>query len=534
MCIESAILRFRDLATNPGDTITKHSDIIKEKGFVWWGWWHKSGESIPGDTFRGFVRQIDRDGFIETYLLDTGLNYLHQAKIKEIKWDNCYKNIDSPDWDYTPAYYKKRQCKAWFKITEIKAVDNVREALQAFSYVDVNEFFEAKDSVFKDFNDKQISSIKELKHQDRSIWFVRSYREGDSIDERLFYEADLIRRSNFPKKIIESNSSYVLWLSDLHFSESKHAFPLSSHEQAGKKLSKVIIDDLEEQGIYEVGAIIITGDLTWAAKEIEYDLCMGFIEDMMSWSNLSSNQIIICPGNHDIAFSDTSWEKDAIVKRAINDAKKNYVKFYTDLYSVVPNPFLASGRRILLNKSVVLEIASLNSSYLNQIKDVFQGHGYVGQEQLGFVVDEMEWRGDTDSSLQPYKIVILHHHLVPVVPEELALYGKFLSVVYDAGALCDWMVKHQIRLVLHGHMHHTKIVKESRVIRNTSGDLQWHEYTIASLGSTGVKYGAESEGRFNVYGIIDFTREDAKLSVRNIAPKVIDGLTNKTNISTSV
>ena len=44
---KTLILRFRDLVTNKGETIQKHANICKEKGFVWWGWWNKAGEQVP-------------------------------------------------------------------------------------------------------------------------------------------------------------------------------------------------------------------------------------------------------------------------------------------------------------------------------------------------------------------------------------------------------------------------------------------------------------------------------------------------------
>jgi hypothetical protein len=49
----SIILRFRDLSTPAGTTtIDEHKKIISERGYVWWGWWHKQGETVPEQAYR--------------------------------------------------------------------------------------------------------------------------------------------------------------------------------------------------------------------------------------------------------------------------------------------------------------------------------------------------------------------------------------------------------------------------------------------------------------------------------------------------
>lgn len=239
----------------------------------------------------------------------------------------------------------------------------------------------------------------------------------------------------------------------------------------------------------------------------------------MSSSTLTPNQIILCPGNHDIAFSDEPWKKGKIVPAVTEESKKNFERFYSDLFSVVPNLYLASGRRFLLARSFVVETASFNSSYLRQTKDVFQGQGFVGAEQRDLVAAEMSWRESDGSMPRPFRVVLLHHHLVPVIPEELAVYEQQSSLVYDAGALCNWVVKHRVNLVLHGHMHQTKVVREARSLGLVEGNAQWHEFAVASLGSTGVDLNHNQLDRRNVYGLLEFSNKGVRLRIREIYPK---------------
>jgi hypothetical protein len=534
MSIETMILRFRDLSTNVGETIRFHQARINERGYAWWGWWHKAGETIPSGTFQALMSIIDKEGCLAVFLFDTGTGTLYPAKIDEIRWDSRFQEIESPSWDATPDYYEGRKLKAWFKLTDIGNGIKDDAVLREWSYVEVDELFVTKKSIFQDFNGKQVSSCEELRHQEKTIWFIRHFKPGDAIREILLYDTSRVQPSDFPENIIESHSARLLWLSDLHFSTDHHAFPSTEGVQSGNKLAEAIRKDLDAQGFQEIGGIVLTGDLTWRASKEEFTLVRSFLDDIMSWSTLTPNQIVLCPGNHDIAFSDKPWEKGALVTEATGESKKNFEQFYSELFSVAPNLYLASGRRFLLARSFVLEIASFNSSYLRQTKDVFQGQGFVGDGQRDLVAKEMSWRESDGSAPRPFRVVLLHHHLVPVIPDELAVYDQQSSLVYDAGALCNWVVKHRVNLVLHGHMHHTKVVREARSLGLVEGNTQWHEFTVASLGSTGVDLSHNQLDRRNVYGLLEFSNKSVRLRIREIHPKDPDRSVDPTIVNVEI
>jgi DNA repair exonuclease SbcCD nuclease subunit len=522
MSVETMILRFRDLGRNAGETINLHQAKIRPHTYTWWGWWHKAGETIPSETFRALSNIIDKAGSLNVLLFDTGTSTLYPATITEMRWDPRFEEIDSPEGDATPDYYRGRKFKAWYRMTNIGDPTKDAAQLREWSYVDIHEFFETKKTIFKDFDGKQVSSFEELRHQDRTIWFVRRFRAGDKVHEILLYDTSRTHPTNFPEQIIESHSARLLWLSDIHFSKNHHAFPIQDDMQKGNRLAEAIRKDLEALGFKEVGGIIITGDLTWQGSEDEFNLVRSFLRDIMSWSTLTQEQVIICPGNHDIRFSTKPWETGKLVPKASEDSTKNFEKFYTDFFSVQPNEYLACGRRFLLARSFVMELVSLNSSRLRQTEDVFQGQGFVGDDQRTFVASEMKWRDFDENAPRPLRIALLHHHVVPVVPDDVATYGQQLSLVYDAGALCNWIVKHRINLVLHGHMHHTKVVKETRSLGLLEHNAQWHQFTIASMGSTGVELNHNLLDRKNVYGLIEFSKTGIRLRVREITPKDTD------------
>ena len=151
----SIMLRFRDLSTPPGTTITEHQQIVDSKGFVWWGWWNKQGEKVPEEAFRA-INKASTGKPLDVFLFDTGRNELHRAKLVEIAWNSQLDPVSAPDRTATPDYYGDSRYYAWFKLSRIESIVQPEGDLANWSYVRVDEFFDTKKSVFEAFYDKQI------------------------------------------------------------------------------------------------------------------------------------------------------------------------------------------------------------------------------------------------------------------------------------------------------------------------------------------------------------------------------------------
>ncbi len=113
------ILRFRDLVTPVGDTVQQHKDIIRQSGYVWWGWWKRPYEQIPTNLLLDIHRELP----IEIYLFDSGgINgqlHLYQATLDEIAQTPTGSTIQSPEPSLTPSYYNNNWLSVWFKLTTI-------------------------------------------------------------------------------------------------------------------------------------------------------------------------------------------------------------------------------------------------------------------------------------------------------------------------------------------------------------------------------------------------------------------------------
>jgi hypothetical protein len=377
--VKTLILRFRDLSTDPGQTIASHRQIINKQKYVWWGWWNKFGERVPVNLFTKLNSQMEKSA-LELYLFDAGANELRVALCTEIQWAEEGKRMPSPDPKRTPEYYKKQQYFAWFKFTDIAETTSDVALLKKLTYVDVPDFFESSTSRFAPFYGKRVESIDELQHQNRTIWFVRASRRGDGtgpVDTSL---ATLGKpQSPFSTDPLGSHSSTLLWLSDIHF--GNQSFPIAS-DHVRKNLSQALEIDLKQSGFNSVAALIVSGDLTWKNEKSEFRTVEQFLNSLLSWSNLDWNRVVFCPGNHDLSFSEDPSKKGEPATLAPGQAKQHYADFYKNFYSHDSNEFLSCGRRLLIGNAVPVDVICVNSSLLEQVKKAFQGHGFVGDAQL--------------------------------------------------------------------------------------------------------------------------------------------------------
>lgn len=503
----SLVLRFRDLVTTPGDSLELHRKLLgPKKPRVWWGWWNKAGERAPAEVFQHLQEIAHRDG-LPVYLFDSGRARLHRARCTDIQWRSA--PFPSPKRTATPAYYRDQQYVAWFELAEIEAEETPPAELHQWSYYRVDAFFQNVPSRFETFYDKRVSSLEELRQQDRSVWFVRPFEPQHRTHEVSLLDARTLSPDNFPSDFQQLEEDTLLWLSDPHYSvDGHHAF--ARLDRPGERPGERTLDHAiqRELGDRKVGGLLISGDLTWKSHPSEFEQAKDMIWRLFGGMPY---RVAICPGNHDLAFSKDPADKNARIGTVAADARAAWSEFYTRLYYLPPDPLLASGRRFLVGNAVPVEVACLNSSHLQQYPEAFQGHGFVGDDQLDRVADRMGWSRHSPRSM-PFRMVMLHHHVVPVTHRELPKAHQSYSVVLDAVALLRWCVRHGVRLILHGHMHQPHVSRLS--LRRDDGG--WHEITIASMGSSGVEQTHLGEVAKNTFGLLRFGEAGVDITFHTI------------------
>lgn len=479
---DTIILRFRDLVTSNDETIQKHQSIIIDHEYVWWAWWKKGNETLPVAEFADLGVKAEGNT-LNIFLVDSGQNKLYIAECSsiKIKKDNgCY----SPEKEKTPEYYRDKQYYAWFKINNIEACDE--EELKKYSYVNVKSLFISKDEDYSEFDNKKVHSIKELIQQNRTVWFIRKATDNDLNYEIILLNAEHIQPKHFSKRFYQSSGNTILWLSDLHLSDSEFKTKTSSTKWT-------LVEHIKNSGVKlkDIDGLIISGDITSYGKKEGFDEASLLLLDINRelTKPLSSENIIICPGNHDFGIENGKLEDNVEPKRiATNSNNAEYFSnFYNYTYNLPPNEYFACGKKLLLSSGHAIEIVALNSLILQQYTN-FESHGFISQEQLDFVTNEMEW---TDKNYNyTTRIVVMHHHYLPTCYTEKVDTKRASSVIYDADRLMQWLIKYNVRLLLHGHKHKSffsQINYPANVAASQIDTNEMKTLTVVGMGSTGAR-----------------------------------------------
>jgi hypothetical protein len=163
---EGIILLFRDLVTQPGESIAFHSELILEHGFCWWGWWKKPIEDVPVDLF---LRMADQPREFSVRLFDTGHHKLFNATYSAIEVAGSDSMMRSPDISKTPTYYQHLKCAVWLKVTAIEEDLSASTSLQNFTYAGFPSW---RTNRYAPYIDQRISSFEELDEMQVTMWHV--------------------------------------------------------------------------------------------------------------------------------------------------------------------------------------------------------------------------------------------------------------------------------------------------------------------------------------------------------------------------
>lgn len=111
------VLRFRDLVTEAGGTIAEHRRILRQREYVWWGWWRRQAEHIPRTTL-GELFTSDGPGRVSVILFDSGTLELCSTYASQVVVAPTNLGIHTPEFDATPDYYVRGNYSTWFRLVE--------------------------------------------------------------------------------------------------------------------------------------------------------------------------------------------------------------------------------------------------------------------------------------------------------------------------------------------------------------------------------------------------------------------------------
>lgn len=508
MIKKTLIMRFNDLGV--ADAIESHSKIIENKGHTWAGWWAKPEERLPIDAVKQ-LHKIASQSPITVLLLNSEKRAIYPTLVAGFAFsENEGERIPSPNGEYTPTYYASDKFLLWLKIVNIAPPSYHSSVISQYAYEDFDQFKTVDDSIYQFYDNTIVESIDKLVSQRRTLILLRDRKSGD----KTINATDEVRRvpkQNFTDRYSVTNSNSILLLSDLHFSDQQGSFNFQEcdikQSFSKKKLSQAIAELTKQQ---HFASIFCAGDFTHRSTLGEFQKTEEFLFSVMNNHKIDKENIIIVPGNHDIKFSDSNGGEIVYTE---DYSQKEYTTLYKRIYGIMPNRFLAVGRKFLLGNRLPIEVVGLNSNCLQQSKGHFTGMGFVGNEQLALVEKEMGWRNNSKSSYA-YRILVLHHHLYPVELIEEPLENHMYSICLDAGLITSFAVRNKIDLIIHGHKHKRHFVQIGGI-----NDKNQSSFALLGLGSASSTDLAMDER--NSIGILDFD-ELGKVKIKIIAISNLD------------
>lgn len=456
-------LRFRD-TTPDVDTIQSHQHIIMRDGAVWWGWWKKDFEDDHSDFFKSLPEGEE----LEVLILDRSTQRMFRA----ISIAQQIGGGAEPDLGLVPSYYrdKAHDVFGWFLLASLEQIDY-------------------DDGIGKRFGDGTLVNLSD-------------------------------KQAEPTPAVVEDNSrsrkSSVLHLSDLHFGAHYGFLVQNSKPEVGDArgtLTDCILADLARIGLDgDISAILVTGDFTsngdWSDKLVG-DV-VNELHALQKALGVDATHIIALPGNHDVQRYPEGAQiniAEISVNNQISYQHENQYRLFIDkLTNRSWREPLDYIQRVKLADADVI-IAVLNSCRILATK--WTEYGYVGPSGL----DIIKALGNEPVEMPTFRLMALHHHLLPVTDVETPN-EKGVTLSLDAAKLLDMAQEAKVHLAVHGHQHVPRLSRYQTI--PLMGGASNPPMTIISNGSTGVSADRRPAAERNTYCVFSFTKNQVYLRMREL------------------
>jgi 3',5'-cyclic AMP phosphodiesterase CpdA len=220
---------------------------------------------------------------------------------------------------------------------------------------------------------------------------------------------------------------FIAQISDLHVGSLKFR-------------EELLVNAIDELNSLDPDVTIITGDITENGYYLEFQKAVPYLDEIKS-------PILVVPGNHDARHVGDECFEELIKNR----------------YD------------ILKDKKHGLKVIGLDSS------EPDLDYGRVGRSQQNWM--EKELVNADEENL--YKIIALHHHIIPV-PKT----GRERNVLSDAGDILQSLMSGRADLVLSGHKHmpHVWMMEETAFITaGTVSSLRLRGKELSSFNTLNIE-----------------------------------------------
>jgi len=334
--------------------------------------------------------------------------------------------------------------------------------------------------------------------------------------------------------LLSAENPRILHISDLHFG-SHHGFNNLQYSLAdtffgpGGEVTEFIRPR-------QPNIVIISGDIGSTAELSDYGIpnpsknnALGFLNELLEQINLSPENCLIVPGNHDVHLSNSDEQKWSSFSRFLKD-------FYTTNDNDNPLFDCYHGKDRILDTQLVEQRDLMICKRFNEFRTIIVGfnsnatkktkgrsspkravYGYVGSDQLRLAHDFF-----SQDNEDFFRIAILHHPLFAVpdasAPDEQGVIEQDRVVTNWGMILKSMVTQDKVKLIFHGHSHYPAIQQYGlrylpRLGNISEKSLQLHVTSAGCLGAI-VKYRQPAFPYFH-YQIITTTNRSSESGVNN-------------------
>lgn len=496
------VFRYRNLIA---DTLAEHRVVIDREGACWWGWWKRPSEDARTDVWTSLSGTIATEGRVTIGLFDSGLGRLFLARANRVVEPEVgdFGELEAvrPPTDESrliPAYYRDSIfSRGWLKLEEIRDTSRRVEDLSFASPPSLEGFTSAQ---LASWVDKRVTDAAELRAMDTTIWHLRPAAAHDR-RERVVAARPHLHEPADPEPV-SSGNPWLLHITDPHFAvnphRSEHLWRLDSEDGGNPTLVNQIALSLSKAD-RKVGAVVVTGDLTYMASAAEFDEARTSLLKLVTGElGLGMQHLVVVPGNHDIAWTKgDKYEPGAEVGLAPAEATRAYRKFFKSLYSYEANPDLSMARRFVFPGGNVIDVAGVNSSSLEQGKHFLSGMGRVQEHALEHLAQTLQWQGKSYA----LRVLALHHHLSLIEDLEPERgYGYGFGIAVDAPRILRMSARNGAHLILHGHKHRSFVGRTGvyELPDKTRSEWELGELNILGGGTAGSSDTDTGDCHFNL------------------------------------
>jgi hypothetical protein len=454
MPVINYLFRYRDRRV---PAIPEHKKKINVYNACWWGWWKRPHEGLHEDFWRDMVARVKK-GPVQVGLLDLDTGVVTCVTVIEVippSPDGTRPRVPEKDAHLVPDYYEYHpDSHAWIKILKI---NEKIDFFGTYSYASAPELLTFDKASLNWLVGKRILDVNELSGMNVSMWQVRPSLPADAADRLLVMFPTLSQPIS--SDVIQCKANTILHITDPHYSDGKsggtHAWKLESERGSGTVPTPTLADAvIAALGANKIGLIIVTGDLTFAAKPDEFLEARHSIRKLLNAFELDEDHLVVIPGNHDIEWVTKEvydGETKLVVREATEKAGENYAEFYKMMFRHDPNADFSMGRRYVLPNGSVIEVCGLNSSSVETGKKFLPGMGYISEAAFTQVRAGLGWNNAESAAL---RVLAVHHHLaITENYEEKEGFIRGYGLAVNAVRIQRRAAEKGVQLALHGHKH---------------------------------------------------------------------------------